>query len=128
MLVVDDNVDSADSLAQCLRMLGFQTRTAHDGIEAVRSAESYAPDVALLDIGLPGISGYDAARKIRQQQRSAPLLMIALSGWGQEDDRRKSKEAGFDHHFVKPVDIDSLTKVLLEHERRQAAPVLSASV
>ena len=75
----------------------------------------------------PGLSGYDAARRIRLQKRSAPLLMIALSGWGQEDDRRKSKEAGFDHHFVKPVDIESLTNVLLEHEHRQAASVLSAS-
>ena len=96
-------------------MLGYQTLMAHDGLEAVRSAESYNPDVALLDIGLPHMSGYEAARQIRAQPQGARLLLIALSGWGQEEDRRKSKAAGFDHHFVKPVDIDELTSVLATH-------------
>jgi CheY-like chemotaxis protein len=121
VLIVDDNVDSAESLSQCLRMLGYQTLTAHDGLEAVRSAESYNPDVALLDIGLPHMSGYEAAGQIRAQPRDARLLLIALSGWGQEEDRRKSKAAGFDHHFVKPVDIDALTNVLGDHEHHSAA-------
>ena len=124
VLVVDDNVDSADSLSQCLRMLGYQTLTAHDGLEAVRSADSYNPDVALLDIGLPHMSGYEAARQIRAQQRRERLLLIALSGWGQEEDRRKSKAAGFDHHFVKPVDIDALTNLLAKHEVHSADSTL----
>ena len=121
VLVVDDNVDSADSLSQCLRMLGYQTLMAHDGLEAVRSAESYLPDVALLDIGLPHMSGYEAAKQIRALPCGERLLLVALSGWGQEEDRRKSKAAGFDHHFVKPVDIDALTNVLGEYEHSLAA-------
>lgn len=127
VLVVDDNVDSADSLSQCLRMLGYQTLTAHDGVEAVRSADAYNPDVALLDIGLPQMSGYEAARRIRAQQRRDRLLLIALSGWGQEEDRRKSKAAGFDHHFVKPVDIDALTNLLAQHELHSADSSLPRS-
>ena len=121
VLVVDDNVDSADSLSQCLRMLGYQTLTAHDGLEAVRSAASYLPNVALLDIGLPHVSGYEAAKQIRALPRGEQLLLIALSGWGQDEDRRRSQAAGFDHHFVKPVDIDALTNVLAEHEQYLAA-------
>ena len=112
MLVVDDNVDSADSLSQCLRMLGYQTCTAHDGLEAVGAAKDYRPHVALLDIGLPQLSGYEAASRIRQQPGGDKVLLIALSGWGQEEDRRRSKEAGFDHHFVKPVDIETLVALL----------------
>ena len=121
VLVVDDNVDSADSLSQCLRMLGYQTLTAHDGLEAVRSAASYLPNVALLDIGLPHVSGHEAAKQIRALPGGERLLLIALSGWGQEEDHRRSKAAGFDHHFVKPVDIDALTNVLAEHEHYLAA-------
>lgn len=121
VLVVDDNVDSAESLSQCLRMFGYQTLTAHDGVAAVGSVESYSPHVALLDIGLPLLSGYEAARRIRALPGHERLLLVALSGWGQEDDRRKSKAAGFDHHFVKPVDIEALTNVLVEHEHYLAA-------
>ena len=121
VLVVDDNVDSADSLSQCLRMLGYQTLTAHDGLEAVRAAASYLPDVALLDIGLPHVSGYEAAKQIRALPRGEQLLLIALSGWGQDEDRRRSQAAGFDHHFVKPVDIEALTNLLAEHEHYSAA-------
>ena len=127
VLVVDDNVDSADSLSQCLRMLGYQTLTAHDGLEAVRSAESYNPDIALLDIGLPQMSGYEAARQIRARPQGGRLLLIALSGWGQEEDRRKSKAAGFDHHFVKPVNIDELTNVLAKHELHLAESTLPST-
>jgi CheY-like chemotaxis protein len=108
-------------------MLGYQTLTAHDGVEAVRSADAYNPDVALLDIGLPQMSGYEAARRIRAQQRRDRLLLIALSGWGQEEDRRKSKAAGFDHHFVKPVDIDALTNLLAQHELHSADSSLPRS-
>ncbi|MEO7336652.1 MAG: ATP-binding protein [Caldimonas sp.] len=117
VLVVDDNVDSAESLSRVLEMLGYETRTAHDGLEAVVVAAEYRPRAALLDIGLPGISGHDAARRIRAQADGRPILLIALSGWGQDEDRRKSKEAGFDHHFVKPVDLGALMELLGEQRR-----------
>jgi CheY-like chemotaxis protein len=112
VLVVDDNIDSAVTLATLLEILGYQTATAHDGGEAVRQAESFAPHVAVLDLGLPVMSGYDAARRIRSSAWGQDMLLVALSGWGQAVDRRKSAEAGFDHHFVKPVDLDALTQVL----------------
>ena len=111
VLVVDDNVDSADSLSQCLRMLGYQTCSANDGMEAVQAASRYQPHVAVLDIGLPKLSGYEAAHRIREQSGDK-VLLIALSGWGQEEDRRRSKAAGFDHHLVKPVDIEALAALL----------------
>ena len=112
VLVVDDNVDSADSLAKLLGMLGYETRVAHDGHEAVRVAQSFRPRVSLLDIGLPGLSGHEVARRIRALDGGDRMLLVALSGWGQEDDRKRSREAGFDHHFVKPVDIEVLTELL----------------
>jgi len=112
VLVVDDNIDHADSLTQVLRMLGYQTRTANDGAEAVRIAGAFGPQAVLLDIGLPKMNGLDAARRIREQAWGRDIMLIALSGWGQEDDRRRSKAAGFDHHFVKPVDIEPLTDLL----------------
>ncbi len=112
VLVVDDNVDHADSLSQFLLMLGYRTRIANDGLEAVRVADAFLPHVALLDIGLPGISGTEVARAIRTRPWGREVLLIALSGWGQDEDRRRSAEAGFNHHFVKPVDIDALTELL----------------
>jgi PAS domain S-box-containing protein len=112
VLVVDDNLDSAESLSMVLSMLGYETQMAHDGLEAVRSAERQRPRVVLLDIGLPKLNGHDAARQIRQQPWGRDMLLIALSGWGQEEDRRKSREAGFDHHFVKPVDFEVLTELI----------------
>ncbi|MEP7058813.1 MAG: PAS domain-containing protein [Caldimonas sp.] len=118
VLIVDDNVDSAESLASVLEALGYRTRTAHDGVVATRAAEAFRPAVALLDIGLPGLSGHDVARHIRAQPWGAEMLLVALSGWGQLDDRRRSKEAGFDHHFVKPVDIDALSDLLQQARKR----------
>jgi PAS domain S-box-containing protein len=112
VLVVDDNIDSALTMAQMLGILGYQTCTAHDGLEAVRAAQVFAPDVVLLDIGLPHLSGHEAARRIRQLDGGQDLLLVALSGWGQEDDLRKSADAGFDRHFVKPVDLQVLMEVV----------------
>lgn len=112
ILVVDDNRDAADSLATLLRLRGNDTRTAHDGAEAVRLAAAYQPHVVLLDIGMPLMNGYDACRAIRQQQSGERCVMIALTGWGQDADRRKSKEAGFDGHLVKPVDFMELLALL----------------
>jgi len=114
ILVVDDNQDSALSLAGLLKLTGHQTHTASDGQEAVAAALTFLPQVVLLDIGLPTMNGYDACRQIRAQPDGKRMLLIALTGWGQDEDRRKSKEAGFDAHLVKPVDHDQLMKLLAE--------------
>jgi signal transduction histidine kinase len=114
ILVVDDNVDSADSLAMLLKLTGHEVQVAHDGLEAVAGAATFQPHVVLLDIGLPRLNGYEAARRIREQQRDADLTLVALTGWGQDEDRRRSKEAGFDAHLVKPVDFAILSRLLAE--------------
>jgi CheY-like chemotaxis protein len=114
ILVVDDNQDAADSLATLLRLTGHEVQIAHDGLEALERAAALQPEVILLDIGLPRLNGYDAARRIREQQRHKAPKLVALTGWGQEEDRRRTKEAGFDAHLVKPVDFAALTKLLAE--------------
>ena len=112
ILVVDDNRDAAITLAMLLKVTGNETKTAHDGLEAVEAAEAFRPDVILLDIGLPKLNGYDAARRIREQPWGRGLVLIALTGWGQDEDRRRSSEAGFNHHLVKPVDHSVLVKLI----------------
>jgi CheY-like chemotaxis protein len=113
VLVVDDNRDSAESLAMLLSLRGHDTHTAHDGEEALRVAATVRPDVMLLDIGLPKLNGYDTCRKIRAEGWGRRMVIIALTGWGQDEDRRLSREAGFDGHLVKPVD-DRALEALLE--------------
>ena len=112
ILVVDDNHDSAMSLGMMLKLMGNETHTAHDGLAAVEAAEKIRPDMILLDIGLPKLNGYDACRRIREQPWSKGIVIVALTGWGQEEDRRRSHEAGFDHHLVKPVEIAALEMLL----------------
>ena len=112
ILIVDDNKDSADSLAMLLEITGNKTYMAHDGIEAIEAIEEYRPEVVLLDIGLPKLDGHEVCRHVRQQPWSKDIVMIALTGWGQEDDRRRSEEAGFNGHLVKPVDYDKLLELL----------------
>jgi PAS domain S-box-containing protein len=114
ILVVDDNTDTAASLAILLNLAGHETRTAHDGLEAVATAEKFRPDVVLLDIGLPRLNGLDACRRIREQPWGKNTFLVALTGWGQEEDRRRSKDAGFDAHVVKPVDYSVLTSLLAQ--------------
>ena len=114
ILVVDDNRDAATSLALLLKISGHETQTAHDGLEAVEVAAAFRPDVVLLDISLPKLSGHDACRRIRQQSWGKNMVLVALTGWGQDEDRRQSKEAGFDHHMVKPVDFAALMSLLAE--------------
>ena len=92
--------------------MGNEVRTAHDGLEAVQAAEVFRPDVVLLDIGLPKLNGYEAARRIREQRWSRDIVLIAVTGWGQEEDKRRSKEAGFNFHMVKPVEPAALEKLL----------------
>jgi PAS domain S-box-containing protein len=111
ILVADDNQDSAETLAMMLRLMGHDVDTAHDGLEAVTRSAGFRADVIILDIGMPRLNGYQAARRIREQRQDAPML-VALTGWGQEEDRRRSREAGFDSHLVKPVDFTSLAGLL----------------
>jgi PAS domain S-box-containing protein len=117
ILVVDDNPDSATSLALLLKLIGNETQTANDGLEAVESAATFLPDLILLDIGLPKLNGYEAARRIRKQPWSKGMVMVALTGWGQDEDRQQSREAGFDGHMVKPVELPALMKLLEELQR-----------
>jgi CheY-like chemotaxis protein len=112
ILVVDDLRDAADSLATMLRTMGHDTRTAYDGLEAVQAAAAFQPEVVLLDIGLPGMNGYEAARRIRGEPWGGNVALVALTGWGQDDDKRRSFEAGFDHHLTKPVEPAALAKLL----------------
>ena len=112
ILVVDDNKDSADSLAMLLRLKGNDIRTAYDGLEAVEVAETFHPELVLLDIGLPKLNGYDVARRIRQQPWGQDVILVALTGWGKDEDRRLSQEAGFNFHIVKPVELAALEKLL----------------
>ncbi|MGQ0748990.1 MAG: PAS domain S-box protein [Betaproteobacteria bacterium] len=112
ILVVDDNRDAADSLAMLLRLTGEDTHTAHDSLDALSAMEKFRPHVALLDIGMPNLNGYDLCRRIREQPWGKDVALIAVTGWGQEEDRRRTKEAGFDAHMVKPVDYAALAKLL----------------
>jgi len=112
IMVVDDNRDGADSLAELLTMMGNHTRTAYDGQSGVDAVGEFRPDVILLDIGMPKLNGYEACRRIREQAGGESVVLIALTGWGQDDDRRRSHSAGFDHHMVKPVDPVTLMELL----------------
>jgi PAS domain S-box-containing protein len=121
VLIVDDNRDSADSLAMLLRLMGHEVGTAYDGEQAVEAAEDLRPDVGLLDIGMPRLNGYDACRRIREQPWGQGVFLIALTGWGQEEDRRRTEEAGFNHHIVKPVDPVALMKLLASLSSKDAS-------
>jgi signal transduction histidine kinase/CheY-like chemotaxis protein len=123
VLVVDDNEDATASLGMLLEFRGNRVRTANDGVQAVEAAAEFRPDVILLDLGLPGIDGYEVARRIREQPWSKETLLVAVTGWGQDVDRRRTREAGFDHHLVKPIDHDALGRILASASSRgEAAP------
>ncbi len=112
ILVVDDNVDAAESVAMILRLSGHEVRLAHNGPEALKMAEQYQPEALMLDIGLPGMNGYEVAKRLRQHPKFRQTLLIAVTGYGQEEDRRKSLDAGFNQHLVKPVDPATLQTLL----------------
>jgi DNA-binding response OmpR family regulator len=120
VLVVDDNHDSADSLAMLLRLAAFDVETAYDGEDVLAVSRRFRPDIVLLDIGLPHIDGYKLARRLRRQKRTKNATLIALTGYGQDEDRFRSWNAGFDAHLVKPVDLDELWLILtgLTHRKR----------
>jgi CheY-like chemotaxis protein len=112
ILVVEDNRDSADSLRMLLELYGYEVTVAYTGPEGVRAAEEWHPNVVLCDIGLPGLDGYGVARKLRGNPATAKTRMIAVTGYGNEEDRFRSQEAGFDRHMVKPVDPEALHQAL----------------
>jgi len=117
ILVVDDNRDATESLTTLLQLTGHETRSAFDGRLALEVAEGFRPEVILLDLGLPELNGYEVARRIRAQPWGSDAVLVALTGWGQEDDRRKSTEAGFDAHLVKPVNHGQLMGMLAKLRR-----------
>src|SRR5262249_50951892 len=104
ILVVDDSKDGAESLALMLRLWGHETHTAHDGLEGVEAANWFNPHVVLLDIGMPKLNGYEAARRIRAEPWGQKMVLVAVTGWGQDEDRQQASAAGFDGHMTKPVD------------------------
>jgi signal transduction histidine kinase/CheY-like chemotaxis protein len=112
ILVVDDNVDQVQSLARLLKLQGHEVQIAHDGQNAVAAAAAFVPDLALVDIGLPVMNGYQVARRIREHPGLEDVVLVAQTGWGQEEDRRRSREAGFNHHLVKPVEIGVVQELL----------------
>jgi CheY-like chemotaxis protein len=114
VLIVDDNRDAAEMLVTLLQLSGHDVRAVHDGEAAVRAAASVEPDVILLDIGLPKLNGYEAAKRIRAQQGDRKMVIVALTGWGQDADRRRSADSGFDAHWVKPVDDQKLDRFLAD--------------
>lgn len=111
-LVVDDNEDAANTLSMLLKIRGAEVKTSYCGEDALTTLESYSPKVVLLDIGMPGMNGFEVAKAIRSQPRLSSTVLVALTGWGQDEDRRLSQEAGFDHHLVKPIEPSHLEKLL----------------
>ncbi len=112
ILIADDNKDSAESMGTLLRLMGNEVRMVHDGVQAVEEAATFRPDVILLDIGMPRLDGYAAARRIREERWGRAMVLVALTGWGQEEDKRRATEAGFDKHFTKPVDPTDLEQLV----------------
>jgi len=112
ILIVDDSRDGGESMAMLLRVLGAEVALAHSGRHALECVDAFKPDVVLLDIGMPGMDGYEVARRIRANPANRNMSLIALTGWGQDEDRRRSVAAGFDHHLVKPADIEQLRQLL----------------
>ena len=118
VLIVDDNRDAAESLALYLDLVGYRTQVAHDGLAAVDAASRFLPDVILLDIGLPHLNGYEAAQRIRSGPQGNNVLLVAVTGWGQREDKQKAEDAGFDHHLTKPADPNAITALLQKHRGR----------
>jgi len=116
ILIVDDNRDAANSLALMLRLVGADVQVVYDGHSALEAIRICRPSVIFMDLGMPGMDGCEVARQIRQDPQNAELLLVALTGWGQEEDRRRSQDAGFDHHLVKPVDLSALQTLLASCE------------
>ena len=120
VLVVDDNPDAAESLALVLRAVGHDVRVAWNGLDALTAARELPPDVVLLDLGMPFMNGYEAAHQFRADPAIRSAVLVAVTGWGSDDDRRRTREAGFDRHLVKPVDPANLTALFEGMARRES--------
>jgi CheY-like chemotaxis protein/two-component sensor histidine kinase len=114
VLVVDDNRDSADACSLLLQTCGYEVRTAYSGQEALAITDGFRPKIALLDVGMPGMNGYEVARRLREKW-AADVILVAVTGWGQAEDKRKTQAAGFDHHVTKPVNFDVLARLLAQY-------------
>jgi len=112
LMVIDDNKDAAESMSMLFELWGHQVLCAYDGRAALEAAAKYHPDAVFLDIGLPGMDGYEVAERLREQPESAHAVLVAITGYGQDEDRRRSREVGIDHHLVKPVAPETLHKLL----------------
>ena len=122
ILVVDDNTDAAESLAILLRLKGHEVRVAFEGASAIVTAREFHPQVVFLDIGMPAMDGYEVARRLRRENNVSAAMLIALTGYGQESDRQRSQEAGFDLHLVKPIDPMDLKQILAQAADQTSAP------
>jgi CheY-like chemotaxis protein len=120
VLVADDNEDAVESAAMVLALNGNDVKLACDGLEAVEAADRYRPDVVLLDIGMPKLNGFEACRRIRAEPWGKDMLVVAVTGWGQDEDRRRTAEAGFDAHFTKPVDFASVMALIGQRKAMRA--------
>jgi two-component system CheB/CheR fusion protein len=118
VLVVDDNVDAAETLAMLARLYGHEVRTVHDGASALDAAIAFQPEIVLLDIGLPGLDGYEVARRLRLQPGGDQILLAAVTGYGREEDRARAREAGFDHHLTKPFDPVAVERFFTSRQTR----------
>ena len=112
VLIADDNLDAAESLQLWLQLAGHDVQIAGNGVTALKVAEEFKPDVALLDLGMPGLSGFDVARRIRESTWGSGMVLVALTGWGQDEDRRRSADAGFDHHLTKPIAPEAIESLI----------------
>jgi len=112
VLIVDDNHDSADSLAAVLRALDHDVRTLYEGAAVIAVAEEFQPQIVLLDIGLPGMNGYEVARQLRKSAKLRSAILVALTGYGRDEDREQAREAGFDHHLMKPLEPEVLERII----------------
>lgn len=121
VLIVDDNSDASETLEMLLQLWGYEVRSVHSGLEALEVAPEYRPEVVLLDIGLPGMSGYDVAQRLREVPGFSDVVLVAVTGYGQDNDRSRSRDAGFDHHLVKPVEPDKLQALIASVSRSQAS-------
>lgn len=112
ILVVDDERDAADSLVRLIQVLGYDAKAAYDGEQAVREVATYSPDMALIDIGMPGLNGFETVSRIRQQRGNVTMILVAVTGWTREEDQRKAYDAGFDLHIAKPMTVETLKELL----------------
>ena len=120
VLVVDDNDDAADSLADVLRLAGHDVQVAYNGVTAIEKNKQFAPDVVILDLALPTMDGFEIARRIRRERGHDELRLIAVTGYGQDDDRRSTRDAGFDYHVTKPPDLEVLLSLIADDGRKYA--------